>query len=131
MEIKLHFISLLPKTFIYMTLIELRAKIHESFPEYVFEEHEDGMYLVLNRFAKEFTYKLDNGISESEIIRFFDFANAFSDSDDEEVMNLAAIGILEMLTDTKQAKQYARKYLKGKALSLFESFYTSGWLHDV
>ena len=56
----------------------------------------------------------------SELEEIFEFLNEMGCSTDEEVHNLLTVGVLEILTDSREATLFAEKKLNGAALKDLE-----------
>lgn len=85
---------------------------------------DDSPYLVFGDFGRFLKYLLkyesDASKSASTLTEAFKLLGEMVTSTDDEVANLAEVGVFEVLTDSPESITAARQYLSGKALDIFE-----------
>lgn len=85
---------------------------------------DDGPYLVFGDFAR-FLIDVVTGKSHASerdklLTASFELLGEMATSPDDEVVNLAEVGVFEVVRDSPEGVAAARKYLTDKALPVFE-----------
>ena len=91
----------------------------------------DLPYVVFGRFATFLNDRIPRcELSDLTIQASFRLLNQMCEVSDARVMNLAAVGVFEVLTDSPQSIRTARELLYGRAIDQFETMITL-WGVDV
>ena len=82
-------------------------------------------YLVFGDFARFLVNTIKEGgrnlESERILQESFDLLSEMATSADDELVNLAQVGVFEVLTDSPEAVLVGRQYLAGEAADVFEN----------
>lgn len=100
--------------------IEMFAqRLLRDFPEFIDKMKPDDLqpYMLFGDLGIYVRDLIDQGnYNQFELDKIFEFLNEVGSSTDEEVHNLLTVGVLEILTDSREATILAEKKLKGAAL---------------